>query len=112
MNEARKKLRPTGGKTTKPVKPTTGKSSIITATEARRRAERYVLQRMFKGAKVQDGATVKLKIYNKGNWAGQDAWVVHPNQPAPTQELRSSQIIAICKRTGRVLYAGSAQDEG
>ncbi len=112
MNKARNKVNRTGSKTAKAVKPPTGKTPIITAAEARRRAERHVLQRMLKGAKVRDGAAFRLDIYNRGNWAGQDAWVVYLNPPSETQELRPSQIIVVSKRTGRVLYEGSAQDEG
>ena len=100
---------------TKPGKPAQrpkAKRRLLTPVDARRRAERHVLRRMFKGATVRDGAAVKLGIYNRGNWAGQDAWVVYPNDWTPGNELHSSQIIAICKRTGRVLYEGSAQDEG
>jgi len=70
------------------------------------------MRRMFKGARVRDGAAVRPGIYYRGIWAGQDAWVVYLNPAEPTHELSSSQIIAVCKRTGRVLYEGSAQDEG
>jgi len=43
--------------------------------------------------------------------AGKDVWVVHQNAENP-MILKSSEIVVICKRTGRVLYAGSACDEG
>jgi hypothetical protein len=35
----------------------------------------------------------------------------YPNPEQPLTGLRSSQLIAVCKRSGRVLYAGSAGDE-
>jgi hypothetical protein len=77
---------------------------------ARRRAERHVLNRMFKGTTVQDGATANLHIYIRGNWSVKDTWVVYkkPEEIA----LKSSDVILFCKRTGRVLYEGSAHDEG
>ncbi len=112
IKKTRAKLKRPGRKATKPAKRAKPKSRLLTPAEARRRAERHVLRRMFKAASVRDGAAVRLGIYNRGNWASEDAWVVYPNDWTPGTELHSSQIIVICKRTGRVLYEGSAQDEG
>jgi len=112
MKRTRIKSKRPGTKASKPAERAKPKERLLTAAEARRRAERHVLRRMFKGATVRDSAAVKLGIYNRGNWAGQDAWVVYPNDWTSGNELHSSQIIVICKRTGRVLYEGSAQDEG
>jgi len=87
----------------------------ITPAEARRRAERHVLNRMFKGAKVEDGAKAHLCLgYNHGpasNWSVKDSWVVYQNLEEPLS-LKSSSVILVCKRTGRVLYEGYAGDEG
>ena len=87
----------------------------ITPAEARRRAERQVLNRMFKGAKVADGATAHLCLgYISGpspKWSVKDSWVVYKNLEEPLS-LKSSSVILVCKRTGRVLYEGSAGDEG
>ena len=44
--------------------------------------------------------------------AGKDIWLVYPNSERPVTELRSSQLLAVCKHAGRVLYDGSAGDEG
>ena len=87
----------------------------ITPAEARRRAARHVLDRMFKGAKVEDGAKAHLCLgYISGpspKWSVKDSWVIYQNLEEPLS-LKSSSVILVCKRTGRVLYEGSAGDEG
>ena len=83
----------------------------ITPAEARRRAARHVAERMFKGARVADGAKVNLCIYNQGGWKHSDVWVVYKNADNAAL-LTSADIIAVSKRTGRVVYEGSAGDEG
>ena len=86
---------------------------LINAVEARRRAERHVLKRMFQGVPVRDGKAGRWRVYDPtGELAGKDVWLVYPNSGQLVTELRSSQLIAVCKRTGRVLYDGSAGDEG
>lgn len=82
----------------------------ITPAEARRRAARHVLNRMFKGAQVADGSTVHLGIYS-GNWKAAEVWIVYKNPENP-MAMKSSDIVVVSKRTGRVLYEGSAGDEG
>lgn len=83
----------------------------ITPAEARRRAARHVLNRMFKGAKVADGAEVRLGVYPGGHWKSAEVWIVYKN-PADSMALKSSDIVVVSKRNGRVLYEGSAGDEG
>jgi hypothetical protein len=51
-------------------RPRNVKKPFITRAEARWRAERHVLDRMFKGARVRDGAKVRLGIYRAGRWIG------------------------------------------
>jgi hypothetical protein len=65
---------------------------------------------MFKGAAVRDGAKVRLGNIFCGNWTAKDVWIVIKNQEG--NDLKSSEIIVLSKRTGRVLYEGSACDEG
>ena len=86
------------------------KRPIITRAEARRRAERHVLIRMFKGAMVRDGAKVRLGIYIRGDWTKEAVWVVYKD--SRDLALKPSGVVFVCKRTGRVLYEGSAHDEG
>lgn len=88
-----------------------GKVQFITRAEARRRAERHVLNRLFKGAKVRDGAEVRLGIYPSGNWKAAEVWIVYKNTD-DSMALKSSDIIVVSKRTGRVLYDGPSGDEG
>jgi hypothetical protein len=83
----------------------------ITPAEARRRAAAHVLNRMFKGAKVADGAKIRLGIYAAGSWKPAEVWIVYKN-PDSAMALKSSDIIVVAKRTGRVLYEGPAGDEG
>jgi hypothetical protein len=108
MSKAPKKLKKAAGKSARRPKPR--KAKIISRTEARRRAERHVLNRMFKGATVRDGADAKLCIYVRGDWSVKDTWVVYKNPKEIA--LKSADVILVCKRTGRVLYEGSAGDEG
>ena len=84
---------------------------FITRAEARRRAEQHVLNRLFKGAKVRDGAEVRLGIYPSGNWKAAEVWIVYKNTD-DSMALKSSDIIVVSKRTGRVLYDGPSGDEG
>jgi hypothetical protein len=101
MAKARKKTKNAAGKSATLAKRDKAKAQFITHAEARRRAERHVINQMFKGATVRDGAEVRLGIY---------VWVVYKN--AGENALKSSEVVLVCKRTGRVLYAGSACDEG
>jgi hypothetical protein len=86
------------------------KKQLVTRAEARRRAERHVLHRMFKGAAVRDGTDVPLNIYDVRT---EDTWVVQKNdQGDQSALLKSSDVVVVCKRTGTVLYDGPAHDEG
>lgn len=83
---------------------------FITRAEARRRAERHICNRMFGGALVRDSAEVRLGIYFRGGWTAKEVWVVYKN---PEQlALKSSEVVLVSKCTGRVVYEGSAGDEG
>ena len=65
-------------------KPRRGKSGkrLITAVEARRRAERHVSKRMFQGVPVRDGKTARWRVYDlTGKLAGKDVWLVYQNSP-------------------------------
>jgi hypothetical protein len=105
MSKMRRNLKRAGGKTARRAKPS--KRQFITRAEARRRAERHVLNQMFKGATVCDGAEAGGNFYNVRR---EDTWVVYKNPRGSA--LRSADVVVICKRTGRVLYEGSADDEG
>ena len=65
---------------------------------------------MFKGATVRAGEDVRLGIYFRGGWTAKDVWVVYKNPEEIA--LKSSEVVLVSKRTGRVLYEGSACDEG
>lgn len=107
MSKARRKLKKAAGKSAKRLKPRGSKARFITRAEARRRAERHVLKRMFKGATVRDGTETGGLLYGVRR---EDTWVVYKNPRAIA--LRSADVVVVCKRTGRVLYEGSAHDEG
>ncbi len=83
----------------------------ITPAATRHRAARHVFKRLFKGAKVADGAEVRLGIYPGGNWKSAEVWIVYKNPENP-MALKSSDIVVVTKRNGRVIYEGSASDEG
>lgn len=100
-------MKKTTSKSVRRPKPRRGKAQFITRAEARRRAERHVLNRMFKGAAVRDGARVGGNIYNVRR---EDTWVVY--KKCRGLGFRSADVVVVCKRTGRVLYEGSTNDEG
>jgi len=84
----------------------------ITRAGARRLAAQHAVKAIFRGSTVKDGAEAGLRTYALPKLpAGKDVWVVYLNDENP-MILKSSEIVVICKRTGRVLYAGSACDEG
>ena len=80
MSKARRKLKRTIGKSAKRQKPR--KAKFITRAEARRRAARHVLNRMFKGATVRDGAEAGGNLYNRcgGKIPG---WCIKTRAAAP-----------------------------
>ena len=65
---------------------------------------------MFDGVPVRDGMKVRPGLYNY-HVPRKDVWVVFPKIQHESV-LGSSTVVVVCKRTGRVLYAGSANDEG
>jgi hypothetical protein len=107
-HRAKKKLaiqtveRPTRGR-----KAGKAKAKFITRAVARQRAERHVIKRMFKGAMVRDGVDAEG---NACHVRREDTGVVFKNLPGT--DLRASEIIVVCKRTGQVPYEGSAGAEG
>jgi hypothetical protein len=106
MFKARKKMKSAAEIAARRTKTRRRKVQFITRSEARQRAERHVINRLFKGALVRDGAEAGLSAYNVRR---EDTWVVYKKAPPVIQ---SSSVVVICKRTGRVLYEGSACDEG
>jgi len=107
MAKMRRKLKQIVSKAARRPKPRRGTVRFITRADARRRAARHVLTRMFKGATVRDGEEACINAYNVRR---RDTWVVYKN--CATMGLRASDVVVICKRSGRVLYEGSAGDEG
>ena len=76
-------------------------------------AARHVLSQMFLRAPVKDGSQVRLSIYDPtGKLAGKPVWAVYPNPWENQNEIKASEVILVCQRTGKILYAGSAHDEG
>ncbi|MGH7939817.1 MAG: hypothetical protein ACREFR_01940 [Limisphaerales bacterium] len=65
---------------------------------------------MFNEAKVPDGAEAGPRIHLPVAAEPKDLWIFKNRGDSPG--LGSSEIVIVCKRTGRVLYEGSAGDEG
>ena len=82
MSKAQRELKRAAGKTAKRPKPSKCKAQFITRAEARRRAERHVLKRMFKGATVRDGADAGRNIYGVGR--ADMRWTLPATRPRPT----------------------------
>jgi hypothetical protein len=73
----------------------------ISPAEARRRAARFVIGNLFKGVRVQDGATAK---WNIDGVRRKDVWVVYRHQKRDDGWIPAQDLMVVCKRTGRVLY--------
>ena len=85
----------------------------ITAAAARRRAAQFVLKKMFAGARACDGVKARFCIYDAtGKLAGRRFWVVYPNMVGNPAEIKASEVVIVCQRSGKILYVGSARDEG
>ena len=89
------------------------KPKIISRTESLRQAGKFLIRSLLHGAKVKDGAATRWSpSYGSKSFNPSKVWVVFLQQRGDEISLRSSEVIAVCKRTGRVLYHGSANDEG
>lgn len=89
------------------------KSKTITRTVARRRAGVYLLRSLLKGAIIMDGAKVRCRpSYGAPPLDPANVWLLFLRTNDAQLELRSSELVAVCKRTGRIRYHGSANDEG
>ena len=87
--------------------------TLLTHREARKKAELYFIRSRFAGATVEDGATANWHPrYGARRFRKEDVWVIFLKEPNPELALRSSNVIAVSKKTGRILYDGSANDEG
>jgi hypothetical protein len=82
----------------------------ITAVQARKLAARHFAKCAFNDAIVKDGAEARLGMYLRGSWKPKDMWVVYKN--SDILGFRSSEVVLVSKRTGRILYEGPAGDEG
>ena len=91
---------------------------FITKEEALRLARQHLTDPAYECGSVVDGAVANLGciyIPTRVDWSFKDTWVVYKNRPLRDGEMpvfSSSEIVAVCKRTGKVLYEGSAGDEG
>ena len=64
---------------------------------------------MFAGAPVRDGDAVRWHAYNVRR---NDVWLVFPRIESDPARIGSSHVVVVCKRSGRILHVGSADDEG
>jgi hypothetical protein len=88
--------------------------SAISLEEARRLACRHLLLLPLSDVPVEDGVTV---IWRRHMVRGQEfdpsnAWIVFLPFDRPLFVLCSSEVVVVCKHTGRILYHGSLNDEG
>jgi hypothetical protein len=81
----------------------------VTAAQARQIAARFDAARRFGGATVKDGGA---GLYLSGAARHRDVWLVFPNPVPASAAIRPSEVIAVSKRTGRVIYSGVLPDEG
>ncbi|MEI6862672.1 MAG: hypothetical protein WCL04_10530, partial [Verrucomicrobiota bacterium] len=83
----------------------------VTADEARRIAVWASSDRSFATGEVRDGAEANVRAYAIDK---DDCWVVYRSFDYDDDVIRlqSSWVALVCKRTGRLVYVGSAHDEG
>jgi len=67
---------------------------------------------MLQGMTVRDAAEARLDLCVGADQSVRDSWVVYLPPANGMHRLSSSNVVLLCKRTGRVLYEGSANDEG
>ena len=97
-------------------KPALGRKHV-TPAQARRLAAghaRHVMAElfaaeMFTSAPVRDGDEVNCRATVAQR---ESVWLVFPKVYRDPIIITSSYVVAVCKRTGRVHYVGSAGDEG
>jgi hypothetical protein len=92
-----------------------GKNSVLRASELRKKpvsagqakriAADSVAKAFFTNSKVLDGAKVSSRIYG----VSREVWLV---QHSLGTGIHSSEVLAICKKTGAILYHGPLNDEG
>ena len=83
-------------------------SKKISRRQALRIAQAHICQEALgKSPRVLDGADAKVRAYNVQT---ADTWIIYRHNPELS--IRSSDVVVISKRTGRVIYDGSAHDEG
>jgi len=58
---------------------------------------------------IEDAKDCFLRIYGVDT---SNAWCVYVTRPYSPMGLYSSEVVLISKTTGKVLYSGSANDEG
>jgi len=67
----------------------------------------------FKLFSIKHGVIGYPGVYRLGMWAPDDVWCISCSyHPGKTTGLFSSRVIVIHKDTGKILYDGSACDEG
>ncbi|MEI6078352.1 MAG: hypothetical protein WCS94_22425 [Verrucomicrobiota bacterium] len=90
-----------------PLKPLR-RSKKVSRQQAVRIAQAYVCQQILgKAPRVVDSAKAVVRAYNVPT---KDTWVIYRN---PTElAFKSSEIILVSKRSGKIIYDGPAHDEG
>ncbi len=61
---------------------------------------------------ITHGIPDNCAIYRTGDWNPDQVWCVLCNAHPGELMLASSRAIIICKDTGKIIYDGSANDEG
>jgi len=83
------------------------KPNKVSRSDALKIAQKYV-GKMFE---LEPYESDRLNVYSLGNQI-KNAWVFSLRNIFEEEFIRSTQIIAITKDTGKILYIGSAGDEG
>ena len=81
------------------------RTQTVSARQAKRIAADSVAKAFFTDSTVLDGAKVPFRIYG----VSREVWLVqHPHETG----IQSSRVVAVCKKTGAIVYQGPLNDEG
>jgi hypothetical protein len=87
--------------------PAVKRENPLSKTAALECAQRHLLGRMFKGARIRQG-----RFNASGGVADDPAWYIYPVLPAAENLLPPSFVLIVCQRTGKVLYSGPVNNGG
>lgn len=84
------------------------RSKKLSRHQALSRAKAHICHELLgKSPRIVDSRYAEVRAYNVDT---KNAWVIY--KVSKEIAFKSSEVIVVCKRTGKVIYEGAAGDEG